>query len=101
ILAGENLLLKDVFAKIAFLAGVRAPSLKLPKPLVLALGRLGDQMNRIGLKGPLTSENAWAACLYHWFDSSKAQKTFQFTPRGADIALAESVQWMREHGLIG
>jgi dihydroflavonol-4-reductase len=101
ILAGENLLLRDVFAKIADIAGVRAPSIKLPKSLVLTIGFIGDQMNRLGLKGPLTSENAWAACLYHWFDSTKAQQTFQFTPKSADLALKESVQWMKDHGLIG
>lgn len=100
ILSGENLLLKEVFQKIASIAKVKPPSIRLPKPLLLAVGQAGDLMNRAGLKGPLTSENAWAACLYHWFDSAKAQKEFGFTPRSADQALTESVEWMKEHGLI-
>ncbi len=100
ILAGENLLLKDVFERIAKIAGARPPRRKIPKTAMLALGQLGDLMNRCGLKGPLTSENAWAACLYHWFDSSKAQETFGFQPRSADLALLESVNWMKEHGLL-
>ena len=100
ILSGENLLLKDLFERIARIAGVHPPRWKLPKPLILSLGQVGDLMNRCGLKGPLTSENAWAASLYHWFDSSKAQKTFGFQPRSVDLALKESVAWMKENGLL-
>ena len=55
ILSGENLLLKDLFERIARIAGVHPPRWKLPKPLILSLGQVGDLMNRCGLKGPLTS----------------------------------------------
>jgi nucleoside-diphosphate-sugar epimerase len=53
----------------------------------------------VGLKGPLNSETAWMAVLYHWFDAGKARRELGFRPRPAAEALAASVRWMKEHGM--
>ena len=100
ILSGENLLIRDLFRKIAARAGVRPPMIPLPKTIALALGRAGDQLEKLGKKTPINSENAWASSLYHWFDSSKAKIELGFDPKSADDALAESVDWMKENGII-
>lgn len=99
ILCGENLLLRDIFAIIAREAGVRPPSIPLPRAAIFALGRMGDCLETVGLKGPLNSETAWMAVLYHWFDAGKAIRELGFRPRPAAEALAASVGWMKEHGL--
>jgi dihydroflavonol-4-reductase len=100
ILSGENLYVRDVFRKIAARAGVRPPMIPLPKPVALAMGRVGDRMEQWGKKTPINLENAWVASLFHWFDSSKAKIELGFNPRSADEALNESVDWMKENGLI-
>lgn len=100
ILAGENILIKDLFAMIAEEAGVPAPSHHLPDGVLHAVGFLGDGMEKLGLKGPLSRENAYTATMYHWFDSSKAQKELNFKPRPARFAIHNSVQWMKDHGLV-
>jgi nucleoside-diphosphate-sugar epimerase len=68
-----------------------------------AIGRTRGQRNRqveaLGLKGPLNSETAWMAVLYHWFDAGKARRELGFKPRPAADALAASVRWMKEHGM--
>ena len=99
ILAGENLTIKQLFTLIAEQAGVRPPRLALPNAVVRALGLLGDVLEAFGRKGPLNSENARVATLYHWFDSSKAKAELGFTPRPAVKAIAESVAWVKEKGL--
>lgn len=100
ILSGENILIKDLFAMIAAEAGVKAPSHQLPTELLHAVGAIGDFMERLGLKGPLSRENAHTATMYHWFDSAKAQKELDFKPRPAREAIHNSVQWMRDQGLV-
>lgn len=100
ILSGENLLIKELFSLIAESAGVLAPKIPLPNWLVKAIGRVGDQLEKMGQKGPLNSENAWSSILYHWFDSSKAQAELDLNPRPAYLAINESVNWMKEQGLL-
>lgn len=99
ILAGENILIKDLFTMIATEAGVKPPSYQLPTGLLHAVGTVGDLMEKLGLKGPLSRENAYTATMYHWFDSQKAQQELDFKPRPAREAIHNSVQWMKDQGL--
>lgn len=100
ILAGENILIKDLFAMIAAEAGVKPPSHLLPDNVLHVVGAVGDFMEKMGLKGPLSRENAYTATMYHWFDSSKAQRELDFKPRPAREAIHSSVQWMKDQGLL-
>lgn len=100
ILSGENMTIEDLFKTIAAEAGVQPPKFKLPTAALKVIGKIGDGLEFFGLKGPLSSENAATATLYHWFDSSKAQKELGFEPGNAKEAIRKSVMWSKEHGLI-
>jgi dihydroflavonol-4-reductase len=100
ILSGENITIKDLFQRLAGFAGVKPPSIRLPSFIVHAIGKTGDLLETMGKKGPLNSENAWTALLFHWFDHDKAAAELGFRPRPADEALKESVDWMRQEGLL-
>lgn len=100
ILSGENLYIKDVFSIIAEESGVAAPRIGLSKNVLLTLGKLGDFLEKINLRGPINSENARTSVLFHWFDCSKAKKELDFNPRPAREAIKNSVQWMRENEII-
>lgn len=99
ILAGENLLIRDVFKIIAECAGVPAPKYRLPTGLLRALGGVGDLLSDWGLSTPVSSETVWTSTLYHWFDSSKAQRELGFSPGSAKAAIETSVKWIKENGL--
>jgi dihydroflavonol-4-reductase len=100
ILAGENMTIKELFHRIAALAGVKPPRIYLPNFVVHGLGKAGDLMESFGRKGPLNSETAWTSTLFHWFDHSKAERELGFKPRPAQEALRESVEWMRNNGML-
>lgn len=100
ILSGENITIHELFDRIAGLAGVKPPALYLPSTIVRAIGKVGDTLEKMGKKGPLNTENAWTALLYHWFDHSKATSELGFQPRPAQEALRESVDWMKQQGLL-
>lgn len=100
ILSGENLLIKDLFKMIAELAGRPAPPFLMPGFALHTIGTLGDWASTVGLPAPLSRENAWTATLYHWFDHQKAKNELGFNPQSAKIALSQSVEWMRQNGLL-
>ena len=100
ILSGENISIKDFFGYIAAEAGVKPPPVYLPNPVVHTIGKVGDLLEKIGKKGPLNSETAWTATLYHWFDSSKAQNELGLQMRPARESIAASVQWMKDNHVI-
>ena len=100
ILSGENITIQTLFTWIAEEAGVPAPRWQLPSMVLHALGKIGDRMERFGIKGPISSENAWTSTLFHWFDNAKARRELGFAPGSARRAIAESVRWMKENKRI-
>ncbi|MBS1969217.1 MAG: SDR family oxidoreductase [Bdellovibrionales bacterium] len=100
ILSGENITIQELFRLIAEEAGVPAPNTKMPTAVIFALGKIGDIMESMGMKGSLSTENAWTATMFHWFDNSKAKKELGFNPRPAREAIRSSVKWMRDNGLL-
>lgn len=100
IACGENLTIKETFDRIADLAGVKPPSIALPRPALFAIGKVGDFLESIGKKGPINTENAWTSSMYHWFRHDKATRDFGFKPRPAQEALEASIRWSRDNGLI-
>lgn len=100
ILCGENISIKELFTMIAQEAGQKPPHYQLPDQLLHIVGALGDSMEKIGLKGPMSKENAYTATMYHWFDATKAKKELDFNPRPAREAIHNSVQWMKDQGLL-
>jgi dihydroflavonol-4-reductase len=100
ILSGENLTIKEVFSTIAELAGAKPPNIYLPNAVVKTVGCIGDVLEKLGRKGPLNSESAWTAILYHWFDHSKAKKELGFRPGPARDALKQSINWIKKQGWL-
>ncbi len=97
ILSGENLYIRDLFAIIAEAAGQKAPHIPLPKLALLALGKIGDSLEKIGKKGPINSENAWASILFHWFNNHKAANELGLKPTDAKTTIEESVKWAKDN----
>lgn len=100
IVAGDNITIKELFTKIAKAAGVRPPYIYLPNFVVHALGKIGDALEAQGKRGPINSENAWTSTMFHWFDSSKAQKELGLKPRPCEEAIGDSIAWIKENKLI-
>ncbi|MFN7904125.1 MAG: NAD-dependent epimerase/dehydratase family protein [Pseudobdellovibrionaceae bacterium] len=97
ILASENLLIKDIFDIIAKKANQKPPYIGVPSWLIHPLGQAGDLLYKAGVESSFSSETAWTSTLYHWFDSSKAQKVLGIKFSPAQGAIERSVQWMIEN----
>ncbi len=100
ILSGDNIKIQELFSIIAMCAGVAPPSMRLPDLFVRGLAILGAALEKRGRKGPVDSESALASLLYHWYDSSKAQRELGFKIRPAEACIRDSVEWMKKNGVI-
>lgn len=100
ILSSDNVTIQKLFSIIADEAGVPAPNILLPAWFIHTVGFVGDIMDQVGLKGPLSRENAWTSTLYHWFDNTKAKTELGFNPRSSEEAVRSSVRWMKENGYL-
>ncbi|MCM2281567.1 MAG: NAD-dependent epimerase/dehydratase family protein [Bdellovibrionaceae bacterium] len=100
IISGENLLIRDLFSIIAEEAGVAPPNIRIPNVVLHTVGHFGDFLEKLGRKGPISSENAWTSTLFHWFDNSKAKHELGLNPRPAREAIAKSVHWIKEQGWL-
>lgn len=98
ILSGENILIKDLFARIARAAKVPPPGYLMPNWILILLGQMGDLLSAIGVHTSLSSEAARVATLYHWYDNSKARRDLEFNPKPAQSAIEESVNWFTKTG---
>lgn len=95
LLTSQNMTIKELFSKIAGFAGVKAPSIYMPFPVLKLIGQFGDLTG-----GSLSIENAYTASMYHWFNCDKAKKELGFSPSPSDIAIENSVRWMKDHGYL-
>lgn len=100
ILSGENILIKELFEKIAIIAGVPAPTIYLPNWVLHIVGRAGDISTRFGHPVSLSQENAWTASLFHWFKNEKAKAELGIQFKSAEYSIRQSIEWMRENKLI-
>ena len=100
ILAGENITLKQLFEHIAHFAGVSPSFTVLPKTVLRVVGLLSSVFEKTGRRSLLSRESATIACLYHWFDSSKAQRELNLKVTPARDSIEQSVRWMKENHII-
>lgn len=100
ILCGQNLYIHELFRFIAEAAGQPAPKRALPTWLVFLVGTFGDLREKFGASSSLSLENARTSTMYHWFDNSKARRELGLIPRPAKEAVAASVKWMKENGML-
>lgn len=100
ILANENMTIKDLFQKIAACAGVQPPRIYMPNWLLHTIGFTGDQLQKFDVNIGVSSENAYTATMFHWFESAKAQRELGFKPTSSDRAIENSVRWMKDNGYI-
>lgn len=98
LLSGDNVTIRDMLTLCAVAGGngQHAAWLRLPNWLLAVVCVVGETFGSRSL--------TWArfrlATRFHWFDGSKAQKRFDLRHIPACDAIADSVQWMREQGMV-
>ena len=102
ILGGENLSLKEILGTIAEITGGRPPRLKIPHNLIMPFALVAETWARLsgGAEPFATTDGLKMAKKKMFFTHQKAAKELGYAPRPAAHALADAVQWFRDHGYV-
>jgi dihydroflavonol-4-reductase len=102
ILSGENVTLKEVFDALAELTGLKAPTIKVPVPLLRVLAMLMEYGARLTGGRPQIdrSQVDEFAGKYLYFDSSRAVRELGYTYRPARDVLRRTVAWLIDRGFV-
>jgi dihydroflavonol-4-reductase len=99
VLGGENLPLSAILGLIADAAGMKAPTVQLPR-LALYPVALGMEMAaRIGGFEPMLTLDSLRMAAHHmYFTSAKAEKELGYSHRPAAEAIRDALAWFRQNG---
>jgi dihydroflavonol-4-reductase len=102
ILGGENLMLRELLAEIAGLAGRRAPRVRLPVAPLIPLAHAAEAMARLSGREPfLTVDGLRMSRNRMFFTSAKAERELGYRPRPHGAALAAALDWFGQAGYLG
>lgn len=101
LLGNTNITVRDYLHRIAEIAGVKPPSLKIPYPLALALGYLFEAGSAITKKPPIvTASEVRIGKMTEWYDSSKAIRELGLPQTPIDETIRKALAWFREKGYL-
>jgi dihydroflavonol-4-reductase len=107
LLGGENLLLDELWSRLAAACARRAPDRHIPLRVVLALGWADELRCRVagwaghGAATPLVPlEGVRMANHRMWIDDAKARAELNFRPGSVTSALQRAVRWYHDHGYV-
>ncbi len=96
LLGGANMTFEEWIQRTAKIAGVRAPTLRLPLPLQLLGARIMRRLlPLVGKRWELDDASIEMSTVFWYCSSQKAREELGFTTRDADETLAETVAYLR------
>ena len=101
VLGGENLLLKDILALIADVAGSRPPRICLPEALIWPVAWAMEKTAHLtGIPPIMTRDHLKMARKKMFFSSAKAATELGYRARPAREAVVDAVAWFRDAGML-
>lgn len=101
ILGNYNTFLKDFFENIADLTGLKAPSTKVPKPIVRVMAEISEVIANITKKPPVAAvEQALHTHYNEFVDCSKAVNELGLPQNDIRIAIYKAVKYYLELGSV-
>ena len=101
ILGGENVLLSDMLAEIADIAGVSPPRLRLPRTGVLAVAYVAEAAAWLTGREPFTTRDGIRMASHRmFFTAAKAERDLGFRARPYREALEDAVRWFQKAGYL-
>ncbi len=102
IVSGENITVKEMFALLADLTGLRAPALKLPMPVFRMVATAVELVGKVTGTRPQIdrSQVDEFGGKYGYFDNAKAERELGYTYLSARDTLRRTVAWLIDKGFV-
>lgn len=98
-----NLTIEAFFARLSRISGVKAPSLRTPRSLLLARAGaelIGKLQKHVAIDADIDRVSAEMAQVYWYVDASKAKNELGWVARDPGDTLADTVADLRERGIV-
>lgn len=93
LLTGESLTLREFYALQAQVCGYRQRFVTLAAPLVRLAGRLGDLLQRLGVRTILCTRNTDQLLVEEWYDCSRAERELGLPHTPVSDAVRDFFAW--------
>jgi dihydroflavonol-4-reductase len=101
VLGGENLLLRDILALIAEVAGQRPPRIRLPEALIWPVAWAMEKSAPLtGIAPMMTRDHLKMARKKMFYSSARAEAELGYKARPAREAVVDAVAWFRAAGML-
>jgi dihydroflavonol-4-reductase len=101
ILGGENMLLRDLLALVANVAGRRPPTIQLPEAVVWPAAAAMEWIAHLtGIPPMMTRDHLKMARKKMFYSSAKATAELGYHPRPVRQAVEDAVAWFKAHGML-
>ena len=101
ILGGENMLLRDLLALVANVAGRRPPTIQLPEAVVWPAAAAMEWIAQLtGVPPMMTRDHLKMARKKMFYSSAKATAELGYHPRPVRQAVEDAVAWFKAHGML-
>lgn len=100
LLAGQNLTYREFFDKLHQQTGQRSALIRIPAPLLLAAGYVGDLFRALGIKTALSSTNMKILCVNNYYTNEKARQQLDITFQPIEKGISSAVKWFTSHQML-
>ncbi len=102
LLGNRNVSVREYIELIANVANVKAPKLKIPYKMAVALGKLFELQAAMTRKPPMvTASEVRIGRMREWYDCSKAIKELGFSQTPIEETIRKAIAWFRENNYLG
>jgi dihydroflavonol-4-reductase len=99
VLGGQNLALSEILRMVAESAGMKPPTVKLPRTILYPVAYVMEAMAYMGGPEPLLTVDSLRMTGHHmYFSSAKAERELGYTARPAIEAIRDALQWFKQNG---
>lgn len=101
LLGGRNVSLQQLWQMLASICGRRAPSIRIPVAVAMAVAIGSEAVARVCGTEPFVPLDAVRIARHPMFvDTAKAERELGFTPGGVEDALERAVRWFVDEGYV-
>ena len=99
VLGGENLTLRQILEKIADITGRSGPKFCVPHNFILPIAAIAETWTRLssGDQPFVSIDSVRMSKKRMFYSSERAQKELGYSPRPADAAFRDAIEWFAKH----
>jgi len=98
--SGTNLSFKEFYTLQKKIGNYPQRIYELPDGLLLAVGKIGDLLRKVGFKTELCTINIRQLLVREYYTNNKAKLELNLSENDLGVAVKEAIDWFKEHNMV-